>query len=158
MGMGQSRHWPNNSLLLGWSLESKHQRAPQATDSAANLTLTSMAMRHLYYLLCWSFSSLLRFMIPQKQNDKMTCVKFSTHIILSLLNINQEIVMRKLVHAKCDRMKEHNTTQLVKRKWEPYDIELLVKVTAISSVELQSKIFFLSSINLIIVFTNNWLV
>lgn len=51
-GMGQSRHWPNNGLLLGCSLESKHQLVPQATDSTAILPLTSMAMKHLYHLLC----------------------------------------------------------------------------------------------------------
>lgn len=50
-GMGQSRHWPNNDLLLGCSVESKHQLAPQATDSTAHLPLTSMAMKHCHCLL-----------------------------------------------------------------------------------------------------------
>lgn len=68
--MGQSRHWPNNDLLLGCSLESKHHLAPQATDSTAHLPLTSVAMKRLYCLLWYSFPFLLNvhFYVPQKQN------------------------------------------------------------------------------------------
>lgn len=93
-GMGQSRHWPNNSLLLGCRLESKHQLAPRATDSAAHLDLTSMAMKHLYCLLsCFSPSS---FRISQKQNDKtrqeqrwMKCrYSGSTTLLLHELHLN----------------------------------------------------------------------
>lgn len=56
--------------MLGCSLESKHQLAPQATDSPAHLPLTSLAAEHLYCQLCCSPASLCPFL--QAHDNKMT--------------------------------------------------------------------------------------